>query len=229
MGEQTQALASYTGQIAKVFSARGRPELAVPLYEQLAPYRKVEGFRAGLAVMLLESGQPERAREIYDELMELGPENLSRNPAYLHALGFLASLCADFGDRAGAPSIEAALVPYRGLWIESGSNVYGPAPHFLARLAEVQGHDERARQLFAEADERCVAMGAPILRAWNQIAWAEAAAGWDEEAMAARLLDAATVVGAELGAPGLTRAADRVRAGLGQIDAATRRPSSTAS
>lgn len=203
--------------------------MAVPLYEQLAPYRKVEGFRAGLAVMLLESGQPERAREIYDELMELGPGNLSRNPAYLHALGFLASLCADFGDSVGAPSIEAALLPYSGLWIESGSNVYGPAPHFLARLADVQGHDQRARELFAEADERCVAMGAPILRAWNQIACAAAAAGWDDEAMAVRLLDAATVVGDEHGALGVTRAAERLRDGLGQIDTAMRRASSTAS
>ncbi|MET0663485.1 MAG: AAA family ATPase [Ilumatobacteraceae bacterium] len=227
LGEQTQALASYTGQIAKVFTARGRPELAVPLYEKLAPYRKVEGFRAGLAVMLLESGVPERAREIYDELMDLGPENLSRNPAYLHTLGFLASLCADFGDRARAPSIETVLLPYRALWIESGSNTYGPAPHFLARLADLQGHDDRARELFAEADERCLEMGAPILRAWNQIAWATAALGWGEEALAAGLLDAATAVGDELGAAGVTLAAQRVRAG--QIDAAARRPSSTAS
>ncbi len=120
LGEQTQAQASYTGQIAKVYTARGRPELAVPLYEKLAVYRKVEGFRAGLAVMLLESGAEERAREIYDELMEIGPENMSRNPAYLHTLAFLASLCADFGDRARAPSIEAVLSPYQDLWIDVG-------------------------------------------------------------------------------------------------------------
>ena len=211
LGEQTQAQASYTGQIAKVFAARGRPELAVPLYEKIAVYRKVEGFRAGLAVMLLESGSPERARDIYDELMELGPENLSRNPAYLHTLGFLASLCADFGDRAGAPSIEAVLSPYRDLWIDVGSNTYGPATHFLARLADLQGHDDRARELFAEADEQCDAMGAPILRAWNQIAWAGAAVGWGEEALAADLLDAATAVGDELGARGVIQAAQHVR------------------
>ena len=227
LGEQTQAQASYTGQIAKVYAARGRPELAVPLYEKLAVYRKVEGFRAGLAVMLLESGAEERAREIYDELMEIGPENMSRNPAYLHTLAFLASLCADFGDRARAPSIEAVLSPYQDLWIDVGSNTYGPAPHFLARLADLQGHDDRARELFADADERCVAMGAPILRAWNQIACAAAAIRWGDEALAARLLDAATTVGDEQGAPGVSEAADRVRAG--QIDAATRRPSSTAS
>ena len=138
--------ATYTGQIAKVFAARGRPELAVPLYEKLAPYRKVEGFRAGLAVMLLESGEPERARDIYDELMDLGPENLSRNPAYLHTLGFLASLCAAFGDRAGAPSIEAVLL--RRIATCGSSPVRtstGRRPHFLARLADVQGHTEQAR------------------------------------------------------------------------------------
>ncbi len=225
LGEQNQARATYTGQIAKVLAARGRPDVAVPLYAKLAEYRKVEGFRAGLAVMLLESGEPEPARDIYDELMELGPENLSRNPAYLHTLGFLASLCADFGDRAGAPSIEAVLSPYRNLWIEAGSNTYGPVAQFLARLADLQGHDDRARELFAEADERCVAMAAPILRAWNQIAWADAAVGWGDDALAARLLDAATAIGEERGAPGVTRAASLV----GQIDAAARRPSSTAS
>ncbi len=223
LGEQTQARATYTGQIAKVLSARGRPEVAVPLYAKLAVYRKVEGFRAGLAVMLLQSGEPEPARDIYDELMELGPENLSRNPAYLHTLGFLASLCADFGDRAGAPSIEVLLSPYRNLWIEAGSNTYGPAVQFLARLADLQGQDDRARELFAEADERCVVMGAPILRAWNQIAWAAAAVRWGEEALAARLLDEATAVGDELGAPGVTAAADRVRAGRRPVRSTLRR------
>ncbi len=227
LGQQTQTFATYTGEAAKVFSARGRPEEGVPLYERLALYRKVEGFRAGLAVMLLESGEPERARDIYDELMELGPANLSRNPAYLHTLGFLASLCADFGDLAGAPSIEATLLPYRDLWIESGSNVYGPASHFIARLADLQGDAARARELFADAHERCAAMDAPILGAWNQVAWAASAARTGDEATATALLDAATAVADERGAPGVGRAAQRVRES--QIDTATRRASSTAS
>ncbi len=53
-------------------------------------------------------------------------------------------------------------------------------------------------------------MGAPILRAWNQIACAAAAIRWGDEALAARLLDAATTVGDEQGAPGVSKAADRV-------------------
>ena len=48
-------------------------------------------------------------------------------------------------------------------------------------------------------------------RAWNQIAWAGAAVGWGEEALAADLLDAATAVGDELGARGVIQAAQHVR------------------
>ena len=231
LGQQAQAFASYTGAVSKVFAAQGRPELAVPLYEQLSQYREVEGFRAGLAVMLHQSGQPERARDIYDELMRLGPANLSRNVAYPHTLCFLASLCADFGDRAGAPAIEAALTPYRDLWIEAGSNTYGPAPQFMALLADLQGDESRARLLFEAADERCTVMGAPILRAWNQVAWAGACDRWGDSVAAARLLDDAMAVADALGAPGLSAEVRRVRtdADGGQSDSAARRPSSTAS
>ena len=141
--------------------------------------------------------------------------NLTR----VHNVCFLASLCSTFGDADRAEMIEIELVKYRHLWVTCGSNSYGPVTHFLARLADLQGRGDDAQELFADADARCVAMRAPLLRAWNQIAWAESCARRgteDDVARAERMLDEVIEAAIEFAAPGIEHAAAAARSEVGR-------------
>ncbi len=212
LGAQRQVIAQYGGALTKVVAARGRPELGVPWYEQLAAFSEVEGFRAGLAVILAQSGHHERAHALYDELMRADVSTLSMNLTRTHTLCFLASLCAEFGDVDRATAIEAELSKYRNIWVVAGSGSYGPVTHFLARLAALQGRVDDAYELFAAADASCVSMDAPLLRAWNLIAWAHECAGTDR---ARELLDDAVALAEPRGAVGIVQAARHAEGVIG--------------
>ena len=219
LGAERQIVASHNGSLAKVLAARGRSESAISLYEYLANFSEVPAFSAGLAVMLEQSGEVVRARELYETLMQADLSTLSMNLTRVHNLCFLASLCSTFGDADRAEMIEIELVKYRHLWVTCGSNSYGPVTHFLARLADLQGRGDDAQELFADADARCLAMRAPLLRAWNQIAWAESCARRgieDDVARAQGMLDEVIEMAIEFAAPGIEHAAAAARSEVGR-------------
>jgi class 3 adenylate cyclase/tetratricopeptide (TPR) repeat protein len=205
---QGQYTASYLGSASKLAAARGDHPFGVEAYRKLASLpRGIEGFRAGLAVSLIEAGEVDEAREIYERLLAGGVDQLARNPIIVHTLTFIASLCASLGDAERAPEIERSLEPYRDLWVVGGSNSYGPVWYFVARLLALQGRHDDADAAFAEAARRCEAMQAPLLGAWNDISWAEALACRGLGESARSLLERAAAVATEHRAPGVERAA----------------------
>ena len=131
-----------------------------------------------------------------------------------HTLCFMASLCASFRDVDRAASIEAQLHPYAHLWVTAGSNSYGPAQQFLARLYAISGRHDEAEAAFADAAQRCQAMEAPLLEAWNQIAWADFLIETGEVDRGRELAETAAATAVRHGARGIEAEARSVTGSL---------------
>ncbi len=219
LGAERQIVASHNGSAREGAAARGRPELAISLYEYLANFSEVPAFSAGLAVMLEQSGEVERARELYETLMQADLSTLSMNLTRVHNLCFLASLCSTFGDADRAEMIEVELVKYRHIWVTCGSNSYGPVTHFLARLADLQGRGDDAQELFADADARCLTMRPRCCEPGIRSPRAESCARRgieDDVARAQRMLDEVIEAAIEFAAPEIEHAAAAARSEVGR-------------
>ena len=211
INQERQNMGTLLGSQSKIASARGDLQVAIDAFAQLAALPKgTDGFKAGLAVALESAGEHERARDIYESLISKGVEKLSIDLTRTHTLCFMASLCASFRDVDRVASIEAQLLPFAHLWVTAGSNSYGPAQHFRARLYAISNRHDEAAAAFADASRRCQAMEAPLLEAWNQIAWAEFLIETGDVDGGRELADIAAATALRHGAWGIQSAANSV-------------------
>ena len=217
MNQERQYIASYMGASAKIASARGRPEVAVESFSQLVSLPKsIDGFQAGLAVAYQLAGDHEQARHHYEQLMAIGVDKIAHDLTRVHTLCYVASVCASLDDVDRAELIDDQLQRYSDLWVVSGANSYGPVRHFRARLDALRGRHEEAGAGFADASRRCQAMEAPLLEAWNQVAWSGFLFSAGDLPRSRELAEEAEAVAVRLGAGGIETAA---RAQLLDIDA----------
>ena len=217
MNQERQYLASYLGARSKIASTRGRPEVAVESFAELAALPKgTDGFRAGLAVANELAGDREQASALYERLIEKGVERIAHDLTRVHTLCYVASVCASLGDVDRSESIGRQLRPYVNLWVVSGANSYGPVIHFLARLDALSGRHDDAAAAFVDASRRCQTMEAPLLEAWNQVAWSGFLSAAGDLAGARDLAERAEAVAVRHGAAGIATEA-RVR--LRDVDA----------
>ena len=194
-------------------------ELAEPL-ERLARLPGPVGvsWRATLPFILLEAGEPERARAAYEAV---AAGDFAGEPASLFRLTglvCLAEACAALGDAAGAEALRARLEPHADRLVQTAfSGCWGSVRRFLGLLAVTAGRPEEARAHFEAALERHDALEAPALGARSRCDLGELLLGLGERERGLELLAAARAAAAELGMAGLAARADVSGAELGAL------------
>ena len=161
-----EARAFFLTQLFAVRREQGRlAELTEPL-ERLARGAGPVGvsWRSTLPYILVEAGEPERAREAYEAVAADGFSGLPGSLFHLTGLICLAEACAALGDTDGADALYARLEPHADRLVQTGfSGCWGSVRRFLGVLAATAGRTDEARVHFDAALERHLTLGAPAL------------------------------------------------------------------
>ncbi|MGH0033826.1 MAG: ATP-binding protein [Myxococcota bacterium] len=175
-----QALALNLGQTIALRRAQGRLEEILPVYERIAPSLEWMGPfpRVTLAMIYQETGAPEEARRLIEQLAPELP-GLSRRADWLISLTELAHVCAGVGDRTRAGQLEELLRPHaKRHAVYPGPLLYaGPVCHALARLAAVRDDRDAAGAWFEDALGQASGVGARPSAARIRCDWAEMLGG----------------------------------------------------
>ena len=102
------------------------------------------GFRPVLVLCLLDGGDSERARAIFDEDASTAFERVPRDMVLLCYQTLYVEATVAFGDLKSLPALHRLLSPYAHLHASAGLIYYGVVERALGRLASVSGHLEEA-------------------------------------------------------------------------------------
>ena len=151
----------------------GEVEDAVARFIELYP--AIPAWRCTQALMHVELGRLEQAREVFEAVAEPGFDALPRDANWLIALTVLAEVCATLGDAARARELYALLAPHggRNVIVGRAATCNGCASRLLGMLASVLGEWDEADRRFFEAREMHIRMGARPWLARTELAWAE--------------------------------------------------------
>jgi DNA-binding SARP family transcriptional activator len=215
-----EARAFFLTQLFAVRREQGRlAELAEPL-ERLARADGPVGvsWRSTLPFILVESGEPKRAREAYDAVAADGFSGVPGSLFRLTGLVCLAEACAALDDADGAELLSAELEPYADRLVQTGfSGCWGSVRRFLGVLATTAGRAGDARAHFEAALERHRELEAPGLVARTQCDLGELLLGLGERERGLALLAEGGAAAAELGMAGLVARADVSGTRLGAL------------
>ena len=177
----------------------------------IALYPAVPAWRCARALVHVELGREDAAREEFEALAHAGFDTLPRDAQWLIATTLLAEVCGRLGDAARAAELHEALLPYAGRNVIVGraATCNGSASRPLGILAATRGDWARAERHFEHALAMHEAMGARPFVARTQVSWAEMElARGDVDGARERLADA--IVTAD--ALGMRALASRARA-----------------
>lgn len=135
----------------------------------------VPGWRAGLALICVETGQTELA---YEEIRQLEPDAFSivpRDASFLVSMTLVAECAARLEDKKLAEKVYPLLEPFSEQMVVVGPAVacHGAVASYLGALASLLDRPEAAAQHFDRALVFETAMHARALAARTRIAWAE--------------------------------------------------------
>ena len=188
-----QALASGAGALFQARWAQGRLPEYMGLFPQGgAGYAEYAGFRPTLVLCLLDAGDPERARALYDEDASTAFERVPRDMVWLCLQSVYVEATVAFGDQKSATALHRLLSPYAHLHAAAGLLYYGVVDRSLGRLASVLGHLEEAETRLRRGLDVHRGTSARYWTAVNEVDLAEVllrAGKHDDEAR--RLLDEA--------------------------------------
>jgi DNA-binding SARP family transcriptional activator len=159
------AVSSWASQIFALRHRQGRLAELTSVVERLAGSGGRQlGWLSALGVVCLETGDTQRARRIYHEEMDCGPERLPRGMFWLTRIALLSELSARLGDRAGARELYGQLAPHAGRnVVVAYCSFYGPVDGYLALLADTFGDRDAATRHCRAALERARTFDAPLL------------------------------------------------------------------
>ena len=190
----------------------GEVEGAVARFIEMYP--AIPAWRCCQALMYIELGRPEAAREAFESVAAAGFDALPRDANWLIAVTLLAEVCGSLGDADRAGELLALLAPHggRNVLVGRAASCNGSASRLLGILATARGQWEEAERWFAEALEMHVRMGARPWLARTELAWAEMllARGETGDEVAARRRLAEAIVLAD--ALGMVAVGERARA-----------------
>jgi len=190
----------------------GEVEDAVARFIEMYP--AIPAWRCTQALMHMELGRLERARDVFEAVAEPGFGALPRDANWLIALTLLAEVCGALGDADRARELYDLLESHggRNVLVGRGASCNGSASRLLGVLAGVLGEWEEAERRFAEAREMHVRMGTRPWLARTELAWAQMllARGGPGDDVAARERLAEAIVLAD--ALGMVAVAERARA-----------------
>ncbi len=214
-GAQLLAISREQGQIGGLEPAIRR---------MLADYPSRLAYRAGLALLLVETGRPDEARS---EISTLDIDQIPKDVDWLTTMTLLADVCAELGDVERAKKLYTLLLPYAevNVVIGLGALCEGAAARHLGRVAAVAGSLEDAARQFERALERNEALGAIVCLTRTRLDYAQALGGGARAAeggggpraegrgglrRARELLDAASSTLRQLPLPALAQRAQRL-------------------
>ena len=137
--------------LTQLFAVRREQGRLAELVEPLERLSRVPGpvgvsWRATLPFILVEAGEPERARVAYEAVAADDFAALPGSLFRLTGLICLAEACAALGDAAGAESLHARLEPHADRLVQTGfSGCWGSVRRFLGLLAATAGRPDEAR------------------------------------------------------------------------------------
>lgn len=165
-------------------------------------------WRCCLAYLYGELGREAEAWREFAAVAEDDFASLPQSAYWLMAMSFLATACANLGDRQSAAILYQRLLPYAGLTSVVGAALTcrGSVSHSLGELAATLGRVADAERHFEEALQVHERMGARPLVAWTEHTYARmlllrSAVGDQEKAQ--ELLGHARATAQALGMDGL--------------------------
>ena len=201
-GQAENAIHVYAQAMFNIRREQGRlAEVEESIHGFIAMYPAVPAWRCARALMHLELGREDAAREEFESLARAGFDALPRDAQWLIAITLLAEVCGRLGDGARAEALYAPLAPYAGRNVIVGraSTCNGSASRPLGILAAAQSDWERAERHFADALAMHEAMGARPFAARTHVSWAEMELVRGEPAAARARLAEAIVIADALG------------------------------
>ena len=155
---------AYLVQVSGNLRLLGQTERSRALvYEAVARYPSVAGWRCALGLSEVDVGHLDAARDVFQDLMSEGIAAMKRDAFVLSVLCPMVELCAWVGDAASAQQLYAALTPYAEHCgtIGYGIATYGPVTRYLGLLAARCEKYELAFQHFDAAAETSLRMSSP--------------------------------------------------------------------
>jgi tetratricopeptide (TPR) repeat protein len=168
LGQQSEpdALACYAAQQASIAHDAGRlGELGPMLQQAVTDTPGVPGFRATLALALVQSGQREAAKEIFDEEAITGFRELPYDVTWLAVVCIYAYVGAKLGDAQASRALYRLLEPWHAQVAFPAFGVWGPVELYLGMLASVVGEAEIAQGHLQRAASAADRAEAPIWKA----------------------------------------------------------------
>jgi DNA-binding SARP family transcriptional activator len=166
-------------------------------------------WRAGLAILLLDTGRVEEASAEFEQLAARDFSDVPKDADWLIAMTLLSDLAAGLGDPPRARLLYELLLPYRerNIVIGMATVCLGSVARYVGRLALTIGERTAALEHLRYAIEANRALAAPVQLAHTQVDLAQAlGAGPDGLAMAA----AARRTADDLHLPAVTRRLEQI-------------------
>jgi hypothetical protein len=160
---EPDALACFAAQQASIAFERGTlGELAPLLDDAVRKTPGVPGFRATLALSLLEVGRPEEAHKLLAQAVASSFPDTPHDIAWLTAACIYAHVAAGLEDAAAAAVLYRALEPFSQQVAFPAFGVWGPVGLYLGSLAIVLGDPASAEHHLQQAARIAIRAGAPI-------------------------------------------------------------------
>jgi tetratricopeptide (TPR) repeat protein len=120
----------------------------------------VASLRATLALVYGETGQLDKARPLFEELVDqLG--DIPQEASWPRAVAQAAMVCARLGDQRRAQVMLELLLPYRGQMICTGVSWVGAVAHYVGILEAVLGRFDDANASLVDAEAAHARVPAP--------------------------------------------------------------------
>jgi DNA-binding SARP family transcriptional activator len=163
-------------------------------------------WRAGLAMLLAETGRPQEARAELDRLAADGFADIPRDGDWLMTVTLLADAAVALQDAERARVLYELLLPQQGATVVVGLGAVclGSTARYLGRLAMTMDDRDSARAHLELAQRNNEALRAPVELAHTRLDYALVV---EQRSQARNLVAAAASVAAELGLPSVARRA----------------------
>jgi tetratricopeptide (TPR) repeat protein len=202
----------YVTQMTMLRREQGRlEEMADAVFGVVDAMPAVPAFRAGAAMVAVETGREAEARAHFEVLAANDFADFPHDVAWAGGMAQLARVCAALSDVPRAAVLYDLLLPdaERNLVVGLADVCEGAAMHYLGMLAGVQGRFDEAVRHFEAALAANARMGARPALAHTQREYAAVCLRRDDRGRAGELLAAATATYQDLG---MTTFAERARA-----------------